>query len=461
MEESLDMVVVGAGPAGEKAAAQAAYFGKRVAVVESAPVLGGAMAASAVTTKAMREAALYLTGFQRRRIYGAGIDLHPQAVIDRLRTRAIDVARSMSDSVEENLARHGIELVSGTARLGPHRTVALTPAGGGPERVLATEVVLIASGSRPFHPPGIPFDDPDVLDSETARDLDRPMRSLVVVGGGAVACEYASIFMALGAEVTLVDRGERLLPFLDPDCSALMADSFSSSGMKLLPETAVSSVTRDAEGLSVRTDQGAVLRPEKVIFAAGRVGNTEDLGLADVGVEVDERGRVRVDDHFQTCVPGIYAAGDVIGPPALASVSMEQGRVAACHALGITFKETVDPVTPFGVYSIPECGMVGLTEDQAAAQGRHYAIGISRFVDNSRAAIAGTTEGMVKLVVDREDRRLLGVHIVGEGATELVHQGQAVLHFGGTIDYFIHATFDVPTMSDAYKYAAYDCLQRM
>ena len=461
MEERLDMVVVGAGPAGEKAAAQAAYFGKRVAIVEAEPALGGAMAASAVTTKAMREAALYLTGFQRRRIYGAGIDLRPQAVIDRLRARAIDVARSMSDAVGDNLARHGIDLWVGRARLRPDRTVAVTPASGGPERVLAADVVLIASGSRPFHPPGIPFDGSDVLDSETARDLDRPMRSLVVVGGGAVACEYASIFMALGAEVTLVDRGARLLPFLDSECSALMAESFRSSGMKLLLQTSVDSVTSDGKGLSVRIDHGAELRPEKVIFAAGRVGNTEDLGLADIGVEVDDRGRIGVDDQFQTSIPGIYAAGDVIGPPALASVSMEQGRVAACHALGITFKETVDPITPFGVYSIPECAMVGLTEDQAVAEKRHYAVGVSRFADNSRAAIAGTTEGIVKLVVDRDDRRLLGVHIVGEGATELVHQGQAVLHFGGTIDYFIHATFDVPTMSDAYKYAAYECLQRM
>ncbi len=461
MNERLDMVVVGAGPAGEKAAAQAAYFGKRVAVVERAPALGGEMAASAVSTKAMREAALYLTGFRRRHIYGAGIDLHPQAVIDRLRARAIDVARSMSDAVEENLARHGIELVVGTARLGPNRTVAVTPPGAGSERVLAADAVLIATGSRPFHPPGIPFDDPDVLDSETARDLDRPMRSLVVVGGGAVACEYASIFMALGADVTLVDRGARLLSFLDPECSATMAASLKSSGMRLLLDTSVANVTRDAEGLAVRTDQGAVLRPEKVIFAAGRVGNTEDLGLADHGVQADERGRIRVDAHFQTSAPGIYAAGDVIGPPALASASMEQGRVAACYAMGITFKETVDPLTPFGVYSIPECAMVGLTEDQAAAQERHYAVGISRFVNNSRAAISGTTEGIVKLVVDCADRRLLGVHIVGEGATELIHQGQAVMHFGGTVDYFIHATFDVPTMSDAYKYAAYECLQRM
>ena len=461
MNERFDMVVVGAGPAGEKAAAQAAYFGKSVAVVEDAPSLGGAMAASAVTTKAMREAALYLTGFQRRHVYGAGIDLHPQTVIDRLRARAVDVAGSMSRAVMENLARHDIELVAGRARLGPNRTVAVTSPTGGQVRSLAADVVLIATGSRPFHPPGIPFDDPDVLDSETARDLDRPMRSLIVVGGGAVACEYASIFMALGAEVILVDRGTRLLPFLDAECSAVVAECFQASGMKVFPETAVAAVSRDREGLLVRTDHDAMLRPEKVIFAAGRVGNTEELGLAEIGVDTDERGRIRVDEHFQTSAPGVYAAGDVIGPPALASASMEQGRVAACYALGISFKKTVDPLTPFGVYSIPECAMVGLTEEQAVARGLNYVTGTSRFVDNSRAAIAGTTEGMVKLVVDSDNRQLLGVHIVGEGATELVHQGQAVLHFGGTLDYFIHATFDVPTMSDAYKYAAYNCLQRM
>jgi len=204
-----------------------------------------------------------------------------------------------------------------------------------------------------------------------------------------------------------------------------------------------------------------VLRPEKVIVAAGRAGNIEDLGLAEIGVETDARGRILVDGHFQTTVAGVYAAGDVIGPPALASASMEQGRVAACYAMDIPFKKSVDPLTPFGVYSIPECAMVGLTEAQAAAQGRNYVTGTSWFVHNSRAAIAGTTEGMIKLVVDADSRRLLGVHIVGEGATELVHQGQAVLHFGGNVDYFIHATFDVPTMSDAYKYAAYDCLGRL
>jgi len=456
-----DLVVVGAGPAGEKAAAQAAYFDKSVVIVERASELGGELAASALTTKAMREAALYLTGFRRRDVYGAAIDLDPQSAIDRLRARAADVATRMSEAVRGNLDRHGIELVTGTAVLGPDRTVVVASSPDAPQRVLRGEMILIASGSRPFHPPGIPFDDPDVLDSETARELDRPMKSLVVVGGGAVACEYASIFMALGAEVTLVDRGERLMPFLDAQCSVQVAECFRSFGMSVVPKRGVTSVTRDGHGLQVELDTGQRMHPEKIIFAAGRMGNTEELGLTAAGVSTDERGRILVDDHYQTTASGIYAAGDVIGPPALASASMEQGRVAACYGLGIPFKETVDPLTPFGVYSIPECAMVGMTEDQAAADGVDVVTGVSLFSDNSRAAISGITEGLLKLVVRREDRRLVGVHIVGDAATELIHQGQTVMHFGGTIDYFIHATFDVPTLSDAYKYAAYNCLQRL
>ena len=460
-EDTYDLVVVGAGPAGEKAAAQAAYFGRRVVVVERSPALGGELAASALTTKAMREAALYLTGFRRRDVYGAGMDLDPQAAIDRLRSRAVAVAGRMSDAVGGNLERHGIELVTGSAVLGPGRTVVVTPSAGAPARVLRGEVVLLATGSRPFRPPGIPFDDPDVLDSETARDLDRPMASLVVVGGGAVACEYASIFMALGADVTLIDRGARLMPYLDSQCSDEVTACFRSFGMNVLFEVDVTGVTRDDRGLHVEMGTGRTIHPEKIIFAAGRIGNTEDLGLAAVGVDTDDRGRIVVDDHFQTTASGVYAAGDVIGPPALASASMEQGRVAACYSLGIPFKETVDPLMPFGVYCIPECAMVGMTEAEAAAQGIDVVAGVARFSDNSRAAISGITEGILKLVVRCDDRRLIGVHIVGEEATELIHQGQVVLHFGGTVDYFIHATFDVPTLSDAYKYAAYDCLQRL
>jgi len=456
-----DLLVVGSGPAGEKAAVQAAYFGKKVAVVDRSPRLGGAMVASAIATKAMREAALYLTGFTRHEVYGVSLDLDPRAVIHLLRSRAADVEAKMAEAVRENLRRHQIELVAGSARLGPERTLIVTPPDGGNRRILRGDAIVLATGSRPFRPPGIPFGDPDVLDSDAAGGLDRPLRSLVVVGGGAVACEYASIFLALGAEVTIVDRGSRLLSFLDAEASALVARYFQTYGMRVLSETSVDTVTRDAEGLCVKISDGKTIRPEKIVFAAGRIGNTEALGQAEVGVETDDRGRIIVDDHYQTTAPGIFAAGDVIGPPALASVGMEQGRVAACYAMEIPFKQTVDPVTPFGVYSIPECAMVGETEEQAQAQGLDYEIGIAWFKDNSRAAIAGATEGMVKLLARRDDRRLVGVHILGEGATELIHLGQSVLHFGGTIDHFIHSTFDVPTVSDSYKYGAYDFLQRL
>jgi NAD(P) transhydrogenase len=456
-----DMLVIGSGPAGEKAAAQAAYFGKRVAVVDREPAPGGAMVASAVATKAMREAALYLTGFRRHEIYGVGLELDPQAVIDRLRSREERVAEMMTEAVRENLRRHQVDLVHGSARLGPGRTLVVDPADGAPSRVLEADAILIATGSRPFHPEGVAFDDPDILDSESARALDRPLKSLVVVGGGAVACEYAAIFLALGAEVTLVDRGRRLLPFLDAQISDLLAESFRSFGMRVLSSTALVAVRREPAGLCAETSDGESIRPEKIVFAAGRVGNTEGLGLEEVGVSTDERGRIVVDEHYETTAPGIYAAGDVIGPPALASAAMEQGRVAACYSMAIPFKRTVDPLTPFGVYSIPECAMVGVTEEDARRSGVDCEIGVARFADNSRAAIAGSTEGVVKLVARRDDRQLVGVHILGEGATELVHQGQTVMHFGGTIDYFIHATFDVPTVSDIYKYAAYDCLQRL
>jgi len=457
--DRFDLVVVGSGPAGEKAAAQAAYFGRRVAVVDRLPDPGGTMVAGAVSTKTMREAALYLTGFTRHQIYGVSMDLRPDVLIGRLRAREADVTAMMTEAVRENLRRHDIAFVHGTARLAGDGAVDVdTPAG---MRTLSADALLLATGSRPFHPPGVPFDEMDVLDSDTARALDRPLHSLVVVGGGAVACEYASIFLALGAEVTLVDRGSRLLPFLDAELSGLLRDTFRSFGMRVLPETSVTGVQRTPAGVGVETSSGEAITVEKVIFAAGRTGNTEELGLKEAGVATDERGRILVDERFETSVPGIFAAGDVIGPPALASVSMEQGRVAACYAMSIPFKQTVDPLTPFGVYSIPECAMVGLTEEQAQERDIDYAVGVARFKDNSRAAIAGATDGALKIVVGREDRRLLGVHMIGEGATELIHQGQAVIHFGGTLDYFIHSTFDVPTVSDSYKYAAYDCLQRM
>lgn len=455
-----DLVVIGSGPAGEKGAAQAAYHGRRVAVVDRVARPGGAPVNSGgIPTKTLRETAEYLTGFRRRDVYGVGLGLTPKFALERLRVRASEVRESMATAVRTNLERHGIELIHGEASLGPDRTVVVT-APDGSTRILSAEVVLIASGSRPFRPASIPFDDPDVHDSETILELDRIPSGLAVIGGGPVGSEYASIFTALDVEVSLIDSADRLVPMLDREVSHLLGEAFTRMGMRVLVGSPNAEVARRDGRLTVTLSDSEVLEPEKVLFAAGRVGNTEELALAEAGIECDQRGRIIVNDEFQTSVPGIYAAGDVIGPPALGSVAAEQGRVAACHAFDIPFKETVDPLPPFGIYSIPEVGMVGMTEEDALNASIPYVVGRSWFVDNARSRITGTAEGLLKLVV-REDRRLLGVHIVGDEAAELIHQGQIAIHAAMTVDQFIHSTFNIPTRSEAYKYAAYDALQRL
>ena len=459
--EHFDMVVIGAGPAGEKGAAQAAYFGKRVAIVERSARAGGAAALNAwVPSKTLREAALYLTGFRHRGVYeGLSLDLDPTFAVNRLRARSDQVIDTVTSEVRSNIDAHGIEFIQGDARLGEDRTVHVI--GSAPPRTLQAEVVLIATGSRPFHPPEIDFDDPDILDSATILDLDRPVRNLVILGGGAVGCEYASIFCALGATVTLLDSRARLVPVMDHDVSDGLAAALRDAGVRVVLEAGRANVSRDAEGLAIEVTGHGVLRPDKALFAAGRAGNSEGLALEDAGVESDGYGRIKVDDCYRTSAAGIYAAGDVIGPPALASVSMEQARVAACHAFDIPFKQMVDPITPMGVYSIPEAAAVGRTEAQAQADGIDYEIGVAPFARNSRSLISGTTDGFVKLVFRRDDRRLLGVHVLGDSATELVHHGHTVLHFDGTIDYFIRTVYNVPTLTEAYKYAAYNGLQRL
>jgi NAD(P) transhydrogenase len=451
-----DLVVIGSGPAGEKAAVQAAYHGRRVALVEQAELTGGVGVTHVgmIPTKTLREAALYVTGFRKRDIYGLSVELDPTAVYSALRKRTNEVIASMAALVRENLDRHGVEVIRGRARL----------AGGGVVQVstgqqLLADNVLVATGSRPYHPPGIPFDDPDVLDAEGLLEIVTPPESFVIVGGGAIGCEHASIFTALGSHVTLVDRGQRLLSYVDAELSRLLGATFTELGMTLALGRAISTVTRDEAGLQVVLDDGTILRPEKVLVASGRSGNTEDLGLEEAGVLVNERGQIVVDSSFRTTAAGVFAAGDVIGSPALASAAMEQGRVASAAAIGVHSQTMVDQTPTTGIYSIPEIASVGLTEDQAVAAGHDIVLGRGHLERNSRANISGATEGMVKLVVDRSTRRVLGVHILGESATEAIHLGQAVVKHGASIEYFLTTTFNVPTLIEAYKMAAYDALQ--
>jgi NAD(P) transhydrogenase len=461
MDDSFDMIVIGAGPAGEKAAVQAAYFGKRVAVVDLAPGPGGSAVQSAgIPTLALRETASYLTGFRSRDTYGLSLQLLPALALDRLLTRTAEVIATRTASVQANLDRHGVQLLRGQARLGPGPSV-IVRAGGGPEHTLRAGVILIATGSRPLRPPEIPFEDPDVHDSESIIGLDRIPRTMVVIGGGPVGCEYASVFTALGVEVTLLDVADRLLPFMDTEISQVLASAFAGMGMRLALGSGAGAVERVDGQLRVTLASGQRLHPDTVLFVAGRAGSTEGLGLPEAGVKTDARGRIVVDQTYRTTADGVYAAGDVIGPPALASVSMEQGRVAATHAFGIDFKQTLDPLAPYGVYSIPEAAMVGMTEQAARAAGIDYEVGRAWFQHSPRAQIAGATEGLVKLVFRRDDRRLLGVHIVGEIAAELIHQGQGAIACGEPIDTFIDRTFNLPTFSETYKYAAYDGLQRL
>lgn len=454
--EVFDLVVIGSGPAGEKGAAQAAYHGKRVAVVERSALVGGtAVATGGLPNKALRETALYVSGARKKEVYGVSLELDSTAAFEQLRLRATEISTLMSDAVMRNIERHNIELVRGEARLGPGGLVQVVSRDA--ERSLRAGTVLVATGSRPFRPPDIPFDGRTVLDSDEILKLDRPVESVVIVGAGPVGCEYASTLAAVGTKVWLVDPSERLLPLLDGEISELLASTLRRAGIEIIVGSGVARVERDAAGVAVELDGGHVLRAERLLFGAGRVGNTEGLALEAAGVEVDGRHRIIVDDHYRTTAQGIYAAGDVIGPPALASVSMEQARVAMCHAFDIPLKQAVDRLLPFGIFTIPEVAGVGMSEEAARDADVDYEVGRGWFAQNNRAAVAGDTDGLVKLVCAK-DGRLLGVHILGDDAAELVHLGQAVLRHGGSLEEFIHTTFNVPTRSDAYKYAAYDAL---
>lgn len=456
-----EMVVIGSGPAGEKAAAQAAYFGHRVAIVERDPAPGGVPVHSGgIPSKTLREAANYLTGFRFREVYGLGLGLTPDLMLERLHARERQVEAMMTDAVQRNIERHGIELIHGEASIAADRTIHVKLADGA-DRVLSTDVILIATGSSPLRPRAIPFDDPDVHDSDSILDLERIPKSLVVIGGGPVGSEYASIFTACGTKVTLVDASPRLIPFLDAEISERLADAFTELGMSVHLGSRGASIERRDGALHVDLGDGTSASPDMVLFAAGRVGNTAGLGLDDAGIDLDARGRIIVDEHYQTSAHRIYAAGDVIGPPALASVSAEQGRVAACHAFDIPFKDVVDPLPPYGIYSIPEVGMIGMTEAAATDAGIDYVVGRAHFADNPKSRITGTTSGLLKIVVACDDHRLLGVHIVGDEAAEMIHHAQPLMHAGDPFDRFIDFTYNIPTRTEAYKYAAYDALQNL
>jgi NAD(P) transhydrogenase len=464
--DHFDLVVLGSGPAGEKGAAQAAYFGKRVAVVERMPEPGGvSVHTGTLPSKTLREAALYLTGFQRRELYGMTLRLDRKKGLRQLAGRLHDVTTRQTRQILRSFERHRIELVQGNARFVDAKTVAVADANGQETRRLTSESVLIAVGSSPLPPRGITFEDPDMEDSDRILDLDRIPKTLAVVGGGVIGCEYASIFAALGTKVTLIEGRDRLLGFLDGELSAALKIALERMGTEVLLGDAVEKIWRqdglETNALRLELKSGRVLKDDKVLFSAGRQGNTAGLGLEAAGVAYDERGKIPVNEHFMTNVTSVYAVGDVIGFPALAATAMEQGRVAACHAFGIPFKKEVAKLFPYGIYTVPEISMIGATEEELKAKGTPYEVGRSRYENNARGQITGDPDGFVKLVFEPDSKKILGAHVIGGGATELVHIPQMVMQHGGGLDDFLDAVFNFPTLSECFKYAAYDGLQRL
>jgi NAD(P) transhydrogenase len=455
--EHFDLVVLGAGPAGEKAAAQAAYFGKRVAIVERERDPGGAAVhTGTLPSKTLRETALYLSGHRSRELYGVAVELSPSATVPHLMSRKNAIAAAEARSFRENFERHGVTQIYGHARFVDPHTVLVTSASA--ERRVSGDFILIATGSKPHRPPDIDFADDCIHDSDEILELTRLPKSLAVLGGGVIGCEYACMFAALGVEVTLVDARSEILPFLDLEIVARLKSAMQHLGIRLLQNQRWTSVKRGTEGIVTTLSDGSALRSEHLLFAAGRGGATGELGLERVGLAPDSRGYVPVDQFFRTAVPHILAAGDVIGFPALASVSMEQGRVAVCHAFGFRYKQAVAEVMPYGIYTIPEVSAFGETEESCRQKNIDYVVGRALFNDNPRGKITGDLEGITKLVVDARTRKLIGVHVIGERASELVHIGQTSIVLGGTVDVFIDMVFNYPTLADSYKYAAYDCL---
>ncbi|MGB6977347.1 MAG: FAD-dependent oxidoreductase, partial [Gammaproteobacteria bacterium] len=453
-----DFIVIGGGPAGQGAAEVAAIYGRRTLVIER-NVLGGVVVTTGgAPTKTLRDAALYLTGFRDRDVYGLVGQIDPSLAGMRLRSRTAEVCSSMQECVRATFEKRGIDVIYGTARLDTGLTVFVMDKNH-PDQVrkFSADHILLATGSRPFRPPNISFKETNVFDSENLFTIPKLPKSIVVIGGGAIGCEYASIFSALGVSVILVHGGERLLPMMDSEISGLAAKVFEKMGIHSILNTRVTSSKRVEDGLEIRLENGESLRSEAVLVAVGRLVNTEGLGLKEVGVETNEHGEIIVDHNFQTSVKGIYAAGDVISP-SLSSVSMEQGRVAACHAFDLTFKQTMDPLLVWAVYSVPEVAGVGLTEEDAKTQGIDYEVGRSSFAMLPRGIISGHPEGMLKLVFRRDTRRLLGVHVLGDIASELIGLGQATIHCHGKIDLFNQLTFATPTYTMAYKFAAFDGL---
>ena len=459
--DNYDLVVIGSGPGGQKAALAAAKAGHRVAIIEKNQVVGGVcINTGTIPSKSLREAVVYLSGWREHAFYGASYAVKRDITITDLLIRCQYVISHELDVIKGQMYRNGVEMIFATASfVDPHTLELVLTDGDGTRRIHGTFIV-IATGTNAAHPKDAAMDEA-IFTSDTILQLDRIPRTLAVIGAGVIGCEYASIFATLGVQVTLIDSRHTLLPSIDEEISGALAYHLRENEVSLRLGETVETLHRTADGeVSIHFKSGKRLRTEKALYSVGRQGATAELNLPAAGLEADDRGRLTVNEHYQTAVPHIYAVGDLIGFPALASTSMEQGRLAASHAFGLPTSSTPE-LFPYGIYTIPEISLVGKTEAELTEAGVPYEVGKAGYKEIARGQIIGDQTGMLKLLFHQDTRQLLGVHVIGENASELVHIGQAVLAFGGGVEYFVNTVFNYPTLAEAYKVAAFNALNRL
>jgi NAD(P) transhydrogenase len=458
LDLDFDLICLGSGPAGQRAAVQAAKIGAKVAVVSSSCLGGGCINTGTIPSKTLREAVIDLSGLRQRILYGIGRE-GPPVTIEQLLARARDVIQRERDVIHDQLKRNQVHVFEGFGRFeGPTRIVV---AGRDGERRMTGRFILLAVGSRPWVPPGLPADHEIVITSDDILALPRVPRRMVVAGAGVIGVEYASMFGALGTDVSLCDVRPTFLDIVDGEVRGHFRQQLEKRGVRFHLGEQIDRVEADpAAGHRVVMKSGLTLGADAVLISAGRQGETEDLSLEKAGLQAESRGRLLVNEHFQTAVPHIYAAGDVIGAPQLAATSAEQGRLAACHAFGIP-AESVPSLFPFGIYAIPEIGWVGKTEEELEALGVEYETGVARYEETARGNIMGDSDGVLKLLIHRHTRAILGVWICGVAASELVHIGQAVIALDGKLDYFLRTVFNYPTLAECYKVAALNGMNKL
>ena len=459
MENGFDyeLLVIGSGPAGQKAAIQAAKLGRRVAIVERRQLGGVSVNRGTIPSKTLREAVMYLTGLSQRAVYGESYRVKEEITVEDLAMRTRQVVEREVDIVRNQLSRNHVHLLTGSARFVDPHTVGLS---GGEERRVSAEKIVIATGTRPHRPASVEFDKHCILDSDGLLLMERLPASIVVVGAGIIGIEYASMFAALGTKVTVVEKRQRLLDFVDAQVAEGLQYHLRDLGVVFRFGETVTAVERHEGATLTLLESGKQIPAQVVLYAAGRQGETDELDLERAGLQADERGHIGVGADYRTSVDHIFAAGDVIGWPSLAATSMEQGRLAAAHAFDDE-AATMNELIPFGIYTIPEISYVGRNEEELTEAACPYEVGISRYRELARGQILGDSYGMLKLLVALEDRTLLGVHVLGTNATEVVHIGQAVMGNGGTVDYLVDAVFNYPTLAESYKVAALDAMNKL